>query len=134
MTNRREEFNVGDVFGEECYLFTEMAQQWATSKMQKNLKSAKELLHVYAYHSRFSHAEAYSLCSISAIWPEFCFHPMGKDRILNFEYLNTTRNKGSLPQRFEAWVRENRLMICQGVAQALAIHWSEIEKPLTDNR
>lgn len=82
----------------------------------------------YHYGTRFSHLEAYNLCSVGKCWPEFCRHPEDPNYALDFSELNTTTGGSERPQQFENWVDENRQVVARAAAEGLEIAWEEIEK------
>jgi hypothetical protein len=92
-------------------------------------QGTKDLLAYYHFGSRFMHTEAYSLCGVARLWPDFCYNPMHPDYVLDFEHLNrfSGKDKENLHQRFQGWVDDNRKDISRAASDSLGFNWEEIE-------
>ncbi len=96
-------------------------------KLPELYKQTINLLYCYYFGSTFLHAEAYKLCSISKIWPDFVFHPVNKSYILEFKSIYGDLRKDetgrNLHTQFEEWftINENRKRVTKKAIEELGL-------------
>lgn len=120
---------------EKSYIHIEvLAQRVKTQLKEKTSNQLSDWLYYYYFGTRFSHLEAYRLCSVGKIWPEFMQHPTNKQYCLEFKSIyddfSTNLQVVDLYNQFETWFTTdtNRKMVTQKAIEALGLSVDEIKK------
>ena len=109
-----------EVLPPEAFEQIDILQRWAYYSLleTKELGYLNDTLVAYEFGTRFLHSEAYRLCCVSKIWPEFCYDTSRIDFVLRFEDLNSIENL-SLREEFVEWFDENRGEVTSYAAQLM---------------
>jgi len=108
------------------YLSLESADESAREILLKDIQRTKEWLFAYHFGNRFAHREAYMLCSVGKVWPDFLLHPVNKDYVLRFRDMYSKKNE-KVHGEYEQWVDKERKDISVKASDGLKIPWKDVE-------
>lgn len=113
-------------FWDKGYVRIDSAYRNQYENLSQNREETKKLLYSYFFTPRFLHREAHSLCSISRMFPDFCYNSENSEYVLQFQNINSSASI-EIHVSFQEWVDVHRKELSQKAAEVLQIPWNEVE-------